>query len=181
MKTSALLKENIRVIIKLRGTNARSLARYVRQTNDPKVDSWMSKILKNPTREVPLKYWDRIADHLGVSVYQLLQPGHNSVTERRSALPRRSGKDRRLSRQTVTEKRGDVDIVDIIRALSDAGRAKVLGFAADVWNDELEGLRTRAGIPGVSDRMHEKRAPVGTRKAKRRGQRKATGTADDAT
>jgi hypothetical protein len=180
MKTMALLKENIRVIMDKRGVKPRSLARYVRQTNDPKVDSWMSKMLNNPTREIPLKYWDRIADCLGVSVYQLLQPGHTAGTERRSGVPRRSGKDRRISRQTITEKRGDIDIVDVIRALSDDGRARVLKFAADVWNDELEGLRTKAGIPGAQNRRPEKHAPGQTRKRKHTAKRKATGTDADA-
>lgn len=165
MKASAVLKENIRVFMDIRGVNARQLARAVRQTYDRKVDSWMSKMLKNPTREIPLKYLDKIASELGVTVYQLFQPGHSSVTERRSGLPRRSGRDRRIAHIGVTEKRGDIDFVDVIRALSDEGRALVLKYAADVWNDELEALRNRAGLPDVGDRRTE---TVGPRKAPKR-------------
>lgn len=167
MKASVVLKENIRVFMKLRGINARQLARAVRQTYDPKVDSWMSKMLKHPAREIPLKYLDKIASELGVTVYQLFQPGHSSVSERRSGVPRRTGRDRRIAHIGVTEKRGDIDFVDIIRALSDKGRSKVLDYAADVWNDELEALRNRAAPPDEMDQTRDTAPAAGVRKRKR--------------
>lgn len=178
MKASAILKENIRIFMKIRGINARQLARAVRQTYDPKVDSWMSKMLKNPTREIPLKYLDKIASELGVTVYQLFQPGHSSVSERRSGFPRRSGRDRRIAHIGVTEKRGDIDFVDIIRALSNEGRGKVLAYAADVWNDELEALRSRAGLPDVPDRKPGTHGPTSVHGKKRQAKTRGATDAD---
>jgi hypothetical protein len=90
VRANELMKHNIRTLLKGRRLLQRDLAQYCRRS-----DAWIGKILKEERREFPLKYWDRIADFFGISVYQLIQPGISALTERRRT-ERRSGQDRRL-------------------------------------------------------------------------------------
>jgi hypothetical protein len=97
MKASALLKQNIDALLKARGQTQHDLAVWCRRS-----DGWLSKILADEpdikkARGLPLKYLDRIADFFGLATYQLFQPGIGPLTERRSRVSRRSGRDRRIS------------------------------------------------------------------------------------
>lgn len=93
MHANRQMKQNVSALLRGRHLAQKDLADYFRKS-----ESWVSKILDlNSTREFPLKYWDRIADFLGVSTYQLLQPGISSQTERRKG-ERRSGRERRVLR-----------------------------------------------------------------------------------
>jgi transcriptional regulator with XRE-family HTH domain len=96
LKAHLLLKSNIDALLFARGLNRKDLAAYCRRS-----ESWLSQIFRDPERNMPLKYLDRIADFFGIATYQLFQPGLSSrVGERRSGRERRSGMDRRISRAT---------------------------------------------------------------------------------
>lgn len=86
------MKQNVASLLRARGFTAKALALWCGRK-----ESWISKILTEPSRDFPLKYWDRMANFLGVSAYQLLQPGLSSLTERRSGTDRRTIKERRVS------------------------------------------------------------------------------------
>ena len=102
---------------------------------------------------MPLKYLDRIADFFGIATYQLLQPGISPLTERRSGLDRRLGRDRRISHAIpLSQRPGDVDLMDVIRALSREGRERAIAMVADILNDETQHLRTRT--PPVAGGRH---------------------------
>lgn len=90
MRANDLMKHNIRALLKGRSQTQRDLAQWCRKS-----DAWIGKILKEERREFPMKYWDKIADFFGISVYQLIQPGISILTERRRG-DRRSGQERRL-------------------------------------------------------------------------------------
>lgn len=136
MKALPLLKHNIDTILKDRKQTRRDLAQYVRQSmNNKVIDPWISHIFNDPEAEIQMKYLDRIADYLGVRVYQLFQPGISHLTERRKA-ERRSGRDRRLAamnqrvRHTLSEaiaSLNQADVADMIRMklLTDASRDRL--------------------------------------------------------
>lgn len=92
MKANVLMKHNISHLLRQRGLSQKDLAVYCYRK-----ESWISKIMTVPTREFPMKYFDRIAEFLGVTTHQLLQPGMSSLTERRSGIDRRSITDRRIA------------------------------------------------------------------------------------
>lgn len=97
MHANRQMKQNVAALLKGRGLTQKDLADWCHKTQ-----TWASKILDlNSPRVFPLKYWDKIADFLGVSTYQLLQPGISSVTERRKTQ-RRSGKERRVGRKSAS-------------------------------------------------------------------------------
>lgn len=146
MKANALMKANIDALLKARGQHRRELGRWCLRTLDKRADTWIAKIM-GTDREFPMKYFDRISDFFGIATYQLFQPGISPLTERRSRSERRSGQDRRLSAAVLSQKRGDVDLVDIVRAISPEGREKAKGMLADILNDELRGPRTRGSHP----------------------------------
>jgi len=93
MKANVLLKRNIDALLKRRGHSQKDLAQYCYRTEE-----WLSKALRDEKRGIPLKYLDRIAAFFGIEPYQLVQPGINALTERRSGLERRSGTERRIGR-----------------------------------------------------------------------------------
>lgn len=161
LKADALLKHNIDELLRVRRQKRVELSRYCRRSR-----SWLDKIFSEGRREIPLKYLDRIADFFGIATYQLFQPGISPLTERRRGLDRRSLRDRRISQAVLSQKRGDVDLVEIIRALSDKGRADVLRVARDTLADEIDALRHRpseAPTRDDPDRTDESRPRVGAR------------------
>lgn len=92
MRANLLLKHNITTLLRARGQTQRDLAQWCRRT-----DAWLSQIFSDEKRGVPLKYLDRIADFFGLATYQLLQPGISRLTERRTGMERRAGRDRRIA------------------------------------------------------------------------------------
>lgn len=95
MKANLLLKQNIKAMLTARRQHQKDLAQWCRQT-----EGWLSHILTDESRGIPLKYLDRIADFFGIATYQLLQPGITPLTERRTRVQRRSGHDRRVSKRS---------------------------------------------------------------------------------
>ena len=105
LKANLRLKQNIDAILRARKLSRRDLAQHVLRTMDKRADAWISHIFGPKgyaTREIPLKYLDRIADFFGIETYQLFQPGISPLTERRSSRDRRSGQDRRVSKSQET-------------------------------------------------------------------------------
>ena len=152
LKADALLKHNIDALLRARRQTRHDLAVWVRQsTNRKVVDPWISGIFTRQSREFQTKYLDRIADFFGIAVYQLFQPGISPFTERRKGTQRRSGRDRRLSANVLSEKPGDVDVMSLIRALSTGGRQRALEHLVDLVNDELRGPRSRSDDGAGSD------------------------------
>ena len=92
MRANLLLKENILALLRVRGNTRKDLSQWCRRT-----ESWISKIFKQPDREIPIKYLDRIADFFGLATYQLFQPGIARATERRTTVDRRRRAERRVS------------------------------------------------------------------------------------
>ena len=160
MKASALLKHNIETLLRARDQKDSDLARYCRRSR-----SWISKLLSDKEeRNIQMKYLDRIADFFGIATYQLLQPGISPLTERRVVSDRRSGRDRRISRAIpLSQKPGDVDLLDVIRALSREGRERAIVLLGDVLHDELQGPRSRAteSDPQRHRRKNSEGAPRG--------------------
>lgn len=143
-----LLKRNIDALLNAREQDRNDLARYCRRTR-----SWLDKALGSKTRGIPAKYLDRIADFFGLATYQLFQPGIAGIGDRRSKLDRRTGRDRRISAAVpLSQRPGDVDLMDIIRALSRNGREKGIAILADILNDEIQHLRSKPIIVGGKDR-----------------------------
>lgn len=147
LKAINLLKHNIDAMLHARHQKRKDLARWCRRT-----EAWLSQIFSSDDRNIPLKYLDRMADFFGIATYQLFQPGISSLTERRSKRDRRSGHDRRVSAAVLSQKPGDVDLMDIVRAISRDGREKAIKILADILNDELRGPRTKA--PGRGGAGH---------------------------
>lgn len=146
LKAVLLLKHNIDELLKARHQKRKELARYCRRS-----EAWLSQIFIDENRNVPLKYLDRIADFFGIATYQLLQPGISPLTERRAGTQRRSGRDRRLSAAIpISTRPGDVDLMDVIRALSRESREKAVRILGDILNDDLRSWRTTA--PTVDER-----------------------------
>lgn len=88
MKASRLLAENITALLELRHATQHDLAFYCRHQ-----DVWLSYILSGK-RGMPIDELDRVAEFLGVEVYQLFQPGVSRNSERRIS-ERRVQKERR--------------------------------------------------------------------------------------
>lgn len=158
LKASRLLELNIDALLRARGQKRTDLAKYCRRT-----DGWLSKILSDDQgtkRGMPLKYLDRIADFFGIATYQLFQPGISALGERRSGFERRRSRDRRISAAVLSEKPGDVDLMDVIRALSRGGRQRATGILADILNDELRGQGTRGPAHDAHDHTPRKKKPT---------------------
>lgn len=90
MKARLLLARNIHAVLTARGEDQSGIARWCRRK-----PSWMNKILAGK-RPMHIDDFDRVADYLGLSVYQLFQPGISALTERRKRPERRTGRDRRV-------------------------------------------------------------------------------------
>lgn len=153
LKINVLMKQNVKALMAKQGKKPGELARYIFRVNDKKVDSWISHILdENSSREFPLKYWERIAEFLIVSPYQLLIPGiAGSVSERRSGSDRRSWKERREG-QGMPARPGDIDLFEIIRALPREDREDLIAEASDRLNKLL-----RRRLPGAGERAAQHR------------------------
>lgn len=160
LKAKQLLKHNIDTLLRARGQTRHDLAMWCRRD-----DSWLSKIMdQGKDRNIQLAYLDRIADFFGIATYQLFQPGISPLTERRVHGDRRSGRDRRLSRALpLSQKPGDVDLMELIRALSREGRQQVIEVAAHVLNDELQVWRAKGPTDDPAHRMPQM-PPKGRRK-----------------
>lgn len=105
LKANYLMKQNVSAILRAKHKTQKDLAMYCHRK-----ESWISKILTVDVREFPMKYYDRIADFLGVPVYQLFIPGVANSTERRSGLDRRKSPERRLTDQQRIMSQYAVDI-----------------------------------------------------------------------
>lgn len=92
MRANLVMKQNVKHYIRERGLSQKGLAMYCY-----KKESWASKILTVEKRSFPPRYYDRIADYLGVSLYELFRPGLSHLTERRSGTDRRMMKERRTA------------------------------------------------------------------------------------
>lgn len=152
MKASYLFKKNIETLLSRRGHTRHDLAFYCRRS-----DAWLSKILGNSDRNLPLKYLDRIADFFGLAPYQLFQPGISPLTERRNGHDRRSGLDRRISARNRTVPMSPIRQIDI----SPEDEA-LLAEIKSLTYEEAQRLRhwvsvVKLGRPGARERA----APVG--------------------
>lgn len=161
LKASELLKHNIDALLQARGQSRADLARYCRRSR-----SWMDKIFSEERREVPLKYLDQIADFFAIATYQLFQPGISPLTERRSGQDRRAWRDRRISRAVLSQKPGDVDLVDVARALSRQGREQAIRAILDILNDELRAPRNKESVRDHTDQNDGTDGPTRARKKK---------------
>lgn len=156
LKINLQMKQNLVALLALRGKQQGELARFVRRTKDKKVDSWISHILdQNDPRELPMRYWERAAEFLGVSPYQLLQPGiAGSVSERRSGADRRHGLERRIS-QAVPSRPREIDLFEFIRALPREDQDDLLADASDRLNKRLRRRPSAATAHAAQDRTDE--------------------------
>ena len=133
-KANFLMKSNVQALLTGRHLTREDLSKWCRREV-----SWASKILGDPGRWFPMKYWDRISDFFGVDTYQLIQPGISALTERRQR-DRRSIQDRRLRNIAGEPHRSAISDHSLIH--------EVLNLDAD---DRLElvrllALRKRRGI-----------------------------------
>jgi hypothetical protein len=136
LTANQLLKHNIDALLKARGQTRVSLAMWCRCSR-----SWLDKAFSDTSRGIPVKYLDRISKFFGLAIYQLFSPGIDPLTERRT-IHRRKGRDRRLSAANAAEQpRSVVDVMDMLRLMSEQGRARALALCADIVNDELHDFR----------------------------------------
>lgn len=133
MRVKALLRHNIDALLSARGLTRKDLAQWCRRK-----ESWLSKALsddpKNANRELPTKYWDRIADFFGLATYQLIQPGISPLTERRGGADRRRGRDRRIEtsvRIVFNDMERDRALVHEMLSLEPDERQRLLRLLAD--------------------------------------------------
>lgn len=136
MDPNQLMKANVKRLLQLREKEPEDLARHMRKSK-----SWIEKIYRYDYRTFPIRYYQTIADFLGVHVYQLLQPGYADRSERRSGSDRRKRIDRRISQAVVSEKALDVDLIHVVRAISTKGRQKAITVLMEILNDELDAPR----------------------------------------
>jgi len=130
MKALFLLKQNIEAMLRARHQDQKDLAQWCRRS-----EAWLSAALTKEDRGIPVKYLDRIADFFGIATYQLFQPGITPLTERRSKVPRRQLRDRRVSNLhlaagatptlTVSLEPEEVAAIQRRRLLSASDRQKV--------------------------------------------------------
>lgn len=95
VKSRYLLAQNIRALIRARGTSDRALAAFCGHSG-----AWLSKVLKldgdpRDHREMSMADMDKVADFFGLQVSDLLSYGIASVLERRRAERRSRQGDRR--------------------------------------------------------------------------------------
>lgn len=162
MDANQLMKANVLRLLALREKEPEDLARHMRKSA-----SWIDKIYRYDHRTFPIRYYETIAQFLGVHVYQLLQPGIADHSERRSGSDRRKNFDRRVSQAVLSEKALDVDVVHLVRALSTSGRQQAMKVLMDILNDEIDGRRpkrTTVADADVQDRTAEKPKPKPVRR-----------------
>ena len=90
IRARLLLARNIHAILMARKESQSELARWCRKS-----PNWINKILAGK-RPMHIDDFDRVADFLGIGVYQLFQPGISALTERRKPGNRRRGRERRI-------------------------------------------------------------------------------------
>lgn len=165
MDANQLMKANVKRLLELREKEPEDLAKFMRKSA-----SWIDKIYRYDSRTFPIRYYQTIANFLGVDVYQLLQPGIADRAERRSGAERRKVIDRRVSKAVISEKALDVDLIHVVRAMSHGGRQKAIGLLMDILNDELAVLRRpRAIAEDGDDPDHTDGTPRSRRAPKRKG------------
>lgn len=95
LKALYILRENIQSLLSARRESQTALATHVGHQR-----AWINKFLNDRDaasgREVSIRDLDKIATFFGLATYQLFQPGISALTERRSAVDRRTGRDRRV-------------------------------------------------------------------------------------
>lgn len=139
LKANALLKRNIEALLRARGHRQRDLAEWCHRSEE-----WLSKALRDERRGLPVKYMDRMADFFGIAVYQLFQPGINSLTERRSGLERRQFRERRVGRGGLMREQpasNQAALVELISYLDEGEQADFVRMLGD----RLRGRRRRPG------------------------------------
>lgn len=112
MRAQHILRENIKALLRIRGENSVSLARWLGHQK-----SWINKIL-NGHRDMQIEDFDRVADFFGVATYQLFQPGISPMTERRSGRDRRKVAERRIG-HTLREMHGVANEIKRVRQAAD--------------------------------------------------------------
>lgn len=173
LKARLLLARNIDAILQARGETQTALAFWCRRKS-----SWINKILAGK-RPMHIDDFDRVADFLGISVYQLFQPGISALTERRRPGDRRAARDRRI---------GHRDRIDTIRdslptrtQRDQQDEATLVTSAADV-QAEIEALVAdfSARASSLLAGTHPRRQAPRTRKtvAQPRQPRKPAGRSD---
>src|SRR5581483_7669242 len=91
MQVSRLLAENVTALLKIRGLTQADLAQWCRHS-----EVWVSQFLSGK-RDWKVHDLDRVADLLGVPVFQLFQPGISRRAERRSGVDRRHAREHRVT------------------------------------------------------------------------------------
>ena len=96
MKSQRILRQNIAAILRARGMTPADLAKVCGLSR-----SWATKVFKErrdprDQRQITMQHLEKFVEVLGLSAYQLFQPGISHLTERRKGKDRRSGQDRRI-------------------------------------------------------------------------------------
>ena len=96
MKSQRILRQNIAAILRARGMTPADLAKACGLSR-----SWATKVFKErrdprEQRPITMQHLEKFVEVLGLSAYQLFQPGISHLTERRKGRDRRSGQDRRI-------------------------------------------------------------------------------------
>lgn len=172
LRANVLMKRNLKTLLHHREKKQGQLARYLRRkgVDDKDADSWMSHILdESDTRELPMEYWDRAAEFLGVDTYHFFLPGvaHNDETERRSGTDRRQRADRRIGQDLPARPR-DLDVMNIIRALPTDSLEEAIEALMKILDRALQRRRAKPAFAGERGRTAESagevRAPAPARR-----------------
>lgn len=92
LKALYILRQNVRDLLLARKESEAWLA----QCLGFKHRSSLNKFLNSERAGFQMSRLDKMAAFFGLPVYQLFQPGISAVTERRTGVSRRSGRDRRV-------------------------------------------------------------------------------------
>ena len=176
MKANQLVKANVATLLKAHHKTQKDLAQWCYRG-----ESWISKIFKEPRREFPNKYLDRIADFFGLATYQLFQPGISRESERRRG-PRRAGKERRISaeQRVMLETAAELDRVRPVTGITrHAEEAHDLAKNAQITRLLDDFVRHVHPLLSSAD-VGRQAAMAGRTQPKARPLRRATGGQDDA-
>lgn len=146
-----ILRENLRALLDKRGETQTALAKACGHEK-----AWISKFLADRNyidgREVSLVDLDKIAEFLGVSTFQLFQPGVSRTTERRTGTDRRTFVERRIGSAGRQAEALRLEI-NKVPALASGLRPAALAFAqmVDGWPPDAraELFRQGAGIDKI--------------------------------
>jgi hypothetical protein len=136
IRANIVMKRNIEALLRARGFQQKALAQWCRRS-----ESWLSKALSDDARVIPMRHYDRIADFLGVAVYQLFQPGINPILERRVGSDRRATPERRAGRQAqpVSHQAALLELFGLLDEQEQAQWIRTLG-------EQLTGRRPRPSV-----------------------------------